>query len=235
MDFNCLAEKNVELFAGLCCAEINEMLECLGARHSDYEKGSYLLMEGDSLKYVGVVLEGQAAVFKTDSLGNRALLSPVLPSELFAEALVCAGIKVSPVTVEALTLVKALLIPFDRIMTRCPACCSHHNLLIRNMLRIVAYKAIAMSEKFDHVAHKTTRQKLASYLLSCAARKGSNRFTVDLDRQGMADYLCVNRSALSRELSRISEDGTVSYHRSSFFIRDPERLELILLGEVGGE
>lgn len=231
MDFGCLGARSIALFSGLCCGELNEMLECLGARLTRYEKGAYLLMAGDPLKNVGVVIEGQAAVFKTDMLGNRALLATLSPTQLFAEALACAGVTHSPVTVEALSAVQALLIPFERIIARCPSCCAHHGLLIRNMLRIVAQKALTLSEKFDHVAHKTTRQKLASYLLAYAARAGRDRFTIEFDRQALADYLCVNRSALSRELSRIRDEGVVSYHRSSFHINDSGRLEQILLSE----
>lgn len=231
MSFNNLGAKNIALFDGLCCGELQEMLECLGAFIKDYAKGEYLLMAGDALKNVGVVLKGQAAVFKTDLTGSRTLLATLSPPHLFAEALVCAGVTTSPVTVEALTDIQALLIPFDRIMERCPSCCSHHNQLIRNMLRIVAKKALALNEKIDHISHKTTRQKLASYLLAEAARKGSNRFAINFDRQALADYLCVNRSALSRELSRIGEEGIISYHRSSFYLRDPERLKQILESE----
>lgn len=231
MDFGNLGAKQIALFNGLCCGELQEMLECLGASIKNYTKGEYLLMAGDALNNVGIILEGQASVFKTDRTGSRTVLATLSPPHLFAEALVCAGIDLSPVTVEALSDVQALLIPFDRIMERCPSCCSHHNQLIRNMLRVVANKALALSEKIDHIAHKTTRQKLASYLLAEAARSGSNRFAIDFDRQALADYLCVNRSALSRELSRIGDEGILSYHRNSFYLRDAERLEQILLSE----
>lgn len=188
-------------------------------------------MEGDALYNVGIILEGQAAVYKTDVFGNRVLFSSLYSPQLFAEALLCAGISESPVSVEAVSEVSALLIPFDKIVNSCTKCCGHHNLLIRNMLKIVAQKAISLTKKLDHMAHKTTRQKLASYLLTEASHNKSNRFSISFDRQALADYLDVNRSALSRELSRIGSEGIISYHRSSFLIRDKQRLEKILLSE----
>ncbi len=207
------------------------MSECLNARIANFSKGAYLLMEGDPLYEVGIILEGQAAVYKTNVLGNRVLFTSLYPPHLFAEAVLCAEISESPVSVEAISEVKALFIPYERIIKSCPNCCPHHALLIRNLLKIVAQKAISLTKKLDHVAHKTTRQKLASYLLSEASHTGRDRFSIGFDRQSLADYLCVNRSALSRELSRIGSEGIISYHRSSFFIRDRQRLKQILLDE----
>lgn len=231
IDYGQIAKLNIPLFDGLCCGELDKMLHCLDARIAVYDKGAYLLMEGDALCNIGVILEGQAAVYKTDVLGNRVLFSFINPPQLFAEALLCAGTYESPVSVEAVSNTKALLIPFHRIIKSCGKCCVYHHRLIRNMLKIVAQKAISLTKKLDHVSHKTTRHKLASYLLYEASRGGRDRFSISFDRQALADYLCVNRSALSRELSRISGEGIISYHRSSFFIRDKQRLKQILQNE----
>ena len=231
MEWGNIGQLNIALFSGLCCGELNELLVCLNARTERYEKGSYLLMAGDALVNIGIVLEGQAAVYKTDISGNRTLLASLGSSQLFAEALLCAGISESPVSVEALSEVTALLIPFDRIIGRCSQGCGYHNQLIKNLMRIVAQKALALTEKLEHIAQKTTRQKLASYLLAEASRHGSRRFVIAYDRQALADYLSVNRSALSRELSQIASEGIISYQKSRFLIHDTDRLEQILQGE----
>ncbi len=219
------------LFNGISETELSEMLTCLDAVERSYKKGSFLLMAGDPLPYVGIVLSGQATVFKTDLLGSRTVLGALIPPQLFAETFVCAGVKTSPVSVEAVTDVTVLLLAFERILHTCTSCCSHHSALIHNMLRIVAQKNLALSEKLDHMARKTTRQKLASYLIDQATRAGARRFEIALDRQALADYLSVNRSALSRELSRMSEEGVVDYQRNSFYIRNAEQLEDMLLHE----
>jgi len=231
MDISSIYAKRIALFDGISETDLGGMLHCLGTASKDYKKGSYILMAGDPLTYVGIVLSGQATVFKTDLLGNRTVLGALTPPHLFAETFACAGVKTSPVTVEAMTDVTVLLLSFDRILHTCSSCCSHHSALIHNMLRIVAQKNMALNEKLDHMARKTTRQKIASYLLDQATRFGSRRFEIALDRQALADYLSVNRSALSRELSRMNEEGAVDYQRNSFFIRDAKLLEEMLLHE----
>lgn len=229
--FKCIANLNIPLFEAICHNELSEMLACFNARLVDFDRGAYLLMEGDKLSNIGIIVEGDAAVYKTDILGNRILFAQINPPHLFAEALLCAGITKSPVSVEAITNVRALFIPYRRIIGNCPKCCSYHSRLIHNLLKIVANKTISLTEKLDHLSHKTTRQKIAAYLLSEAVKSASNRFTIDFDRQALADYLCVNRSALSRELSGIGKEGIISSNRSSFIIHDTKKLEQILHDE----
>ena len=134
-------------------------------------------MTGDPLPYVGVMLSGQATVLKTDLLGNRTVIATLKPPHLFAETFVCAGVKTSPITVEAMTDVTVMLLSFDRIMHTCSSCCSHHSALIHNMLRIVAQKNMALNEKLDHMSHKTTRQKIVSYLLNHVITSYSIHYT----------------------------------------------------------
>jgi len=230
---NCqqIYDKHISLFEGIRCPELESMLTCLGARISVYKKGDFMLTAGSPLHHVGALLSGNAVVSRDDILGNRTVLTVLSPPHLFAESLVCAGVAISPVNVEAVTDTEVLLISFDKIVTTCSACCGHHNLLIKNMMREVARKNLEMSEKLDHISRKTTRQKLASFLLSQAAKAGSNRFDIALDRQALADYLCVNRSALSRELSGLSDLGLLDYQRSSFVTRDTKGLQALLESE----
>ncbi len=231
MDFSSIYSARIALFKGISENELSDMLQCLGAIEKSYKKGSFILMAGDPLHHVGIMLSGQATVFKSDLLGSRTVLGALGPSQLFAETFVCAGVKTSPVNVEAAADTSVLLLAFDRILHTCTACCAHHSALIHNMLRIVAQKNLALSEKLDHMARKTTRQKIASYLIDQATRAGGRRFEIALDRQALADYLSVNRSALSRELSRMNEEGAVDYQRNSFYIRSLEQLEDMLLHE----
>lgn len=230
---NCqhIFEKHIALFKGISCPELETMLGCLGAKISVYKKGDFMLTAGSPLRYVGILLSGQAVVSRDDMLGNRAVMTALSPPQLFAESLACAGITISPVNVEAVADSEILLIAFDKIIRTCSSCCSHHNALVENMLTIVAQKNLEMSEKLDHIARKTTRQKLASYLISQATKKNNTRFEIALDRQALADYLCVNRSALSRELSVISEMGILTYSRNKFAIRDLAQLESLLESE----
>ncbi|MGI5918194.1 MAG: Crp/Fnr family transcriptional regulator [Christensenellales bacterium] len=230
---NCqqIYDKHISLFEGIRCPELESMLTCLGAKISVYKKGDFMLTAGSPLRHVGAMMSGHAVVSRDDILGNRTVLTVLSPPQLFAESLVCAGVTTSPVNVEAVTDAEVLLIAFDKIVSTCSSCCGHHNLLIKNMMREVARKNLEMSEKLDHLSRKTTRQKIASFLLSQAAKAGSSRFDIALDRQALADYLCVNRSALSRELSGLSDLGLINYHRSSFVIRNTKGLQALLESE----
>jgi CRP-like cAMP-binding protein len=216
------------LFEGLNTGEIGGMLDCLKALVRRYKKGDYIISAGEDTQHIGVMLSGQAFVYKDDILGNRSMIALIEPADMFAESFLCAGITTSPVTVEAGADSEVLLLPFQRIIKTCSSCCGYHNALIENMLGILARKNLTLSEKMDHIAKRTTKQKLASYLLGQATIKGSASFSIGLNRQGLADYLCVNRSALSRELSGIAEKGILEFHKDSFTILDLERLEQIL-------
>jgi CRP-like cAMP-binding protein len=206
------------------------MLNCLKARIARFKKGGYILNAGEETRSIGIMLSGQAAVYKDDILGNRSVLTILHPADMFAESFLCAGITTSPVTVEAGADSDVLLIPFEKILRTCSSSCEYHNSLIENMLGIIARKNLALSDKIDHVSKRTTKRKLASYLLVQAGKNGEE-FSIALDRQGLADYLCVNRSALSRELSKIAEEGVLSFHKDRFKILDFEGLEAILYTE----
>lgn len=219
---------NAALFARLSRDEIDGALDCLKASVVHYKKGDFIISAGDETHSLGVMLSGQAAIYKDDILGNRSVMALIGPADMFAESFLCAGIMASPVTVEAGADCDVLMLPFDRVIKTCSSCCGYHNTLIENMLGIIARKNLTLSEKIDHIAKRKTRQKLASYLLGQATLKGSNSFSIGLNRQGLADYLCVNRSALSRELSSIAEQGILRFRKDRFVINDLGGLEHIL-------
>ena len=231
MNYTEIYDLKIALFSGISAENLMDLLGCLDAHIASYARGETVWLEGDKLRRFGVVLEGQVNVYRDDILGNRTLMTAVTPPELFGETIVCAGLPASPVTVEADADTRILFLSFERAIRPCSSSCTFHNTLIRNMLGILAYKNLTLSEKIDHISKKTTRQKLASYLIGEATRQHSRVFTVPLDRQALADYLGVNRSALSRELSGICTEGALSCNRNHFEIRDPQRLEEILLSE----
>ncbi len=208
--------KNVALFSGIDKGELSEMLQCLGAVLKRCQKGDIIMTAGQKASFIGAVLSGRVTVYKYDITGNRSIISVVEPPGLFAESFLCAGMTESPVTAESGENTDIILLPFARIINTCSSCCVYHNRLIENMLGIVAKKNLYLNEKLDHISKKTTRHKLASYLLRQAELGGSGRFTLNLDRQGLADYLCVNRSALSRELSNLQKEGVLQFNRNNF-------------------
>ena len=219
--------KPVELFAGVDAADMEYLLDCLDAEIRTVEKGDIVLMAGDEPKQVGLVLAGQLHVFRDDYEGNCVLMSVVPPGEVYAEALCCAGVPESPVTVMADTASTVMLLGFSRILRMCPNACSFHTELIGNMLRLVANKNLFLQSRMEIAAMKSVRAKVLRYLESFLPGQGA-AVTIPLNREEMADYLCVERSALSHELARMKKDGLIDYRKNHFVLCDKGTVHLSL-------
>ena len=158
----------------------------------------------------------RAEIWCRRTLGNRTLVSGVGPGGLFAEAFSCTGTPHLPVSVIAAEPLEVLFIDYRRIQHQCPAGCGFHGQLIRNMLSVLAHKNQTLTRKLWHVTRRTTRQKLLSYLSAVATEQNSDQITIPFNRQDLADYLAVDRSAMSSELARMQNEGILRYHRNHF-------------------
>lgn len=204
------------LFQGIAEADVPSMLKCLNAQEKAYRKNEYIFKTGESPVFVGVVLSGSVHVVREDYWGNRTILTSVEPGNLFGEAFSCAEATVLPVSVIAREDTTVLLLDYRKIITTCPTACTFHARLVQNMLKILANKNMMLTQKMDHITKKTTKEKVLSYLSEQAFLAGSNRFTIPFNRQELADYLSVERSALSGTLSKMKQEGTVDYWKNSF-------------------
>lgn len=208
------------LFAGIAAAEIVPLLSCLGARKVAVEKNQTIFWEGDAATDMGIVLEGAVQVVRDDYYGNRTIVARLEAAGLFAEAFACAAIDRYPVSVIAETASTVLILNCQRIMTVCSSSCGFHSRLIRNLLAIVAAKTIQLNQKLELLSHRSIRERLMHYLLSCAKKAGASQFTIPYDRQQLADYLCVERSALSAEISKLQKEGILESRRSWFLLKN---------------
>ena len=208
--------KATELFRGIGEADFEQLLSCLGARTVRYEKGRTVFSGGERIREFGVVLSGQVQVVQDDYYGNRSILAKIGPGNLFGESFACAEIGALPVSVLALDESELLLIDRDRLASPCAKACGFHRGLIQNMLRIVAMKNIALTQKIEFTSKRTTREKLLAYLSAEAQRAGSGRFAIPFNRQELADYLSVERSAMSAELSKLRNQGVLKYRKNEF-------------------
>ena len=209
------------LFHGLREAQIREMLPCLSARQSRFRRGQFLLRAGDRVAFAGILLSGEAEVLQEDFWGNRNLLAAVEPGDLFAEAFACAH-AVSPVSVLCKTDGSVLYLNVRAVFSPCEKACAQHKALSQNLIRVLAEKNMQLNEKAGFLSQRTTREKLLAYLSAQARRAGSASFRIPFDRQQLADFLSVNRSAMSAELSRMQREGLLCADRSSFTLRQPE-------------
>ena len=203
----------IELFQGI--DDLAAMLKCLGAEIRQVEKNEIVLLAGNKPQHVGVVLSGLLHIVREDYDGNRSLVAAVEPGEIFAESLCCAGVAESPVTVTAATDSTVLLLRFERVLRTCQNACAFHHRLIENMLRLVAEKNLLLQTRMEIIALKSVRAKVLRYLESFTPKKGES-FVIPFNREKMADYLCVERSALSHELARMKRDRLIEYNNNRF-------------------
>ena len=208
------------LFDGVRKEDLPVMLSCMGGRVIRCKKGQNILSEGDPANRVGILLEGRAHIIKEDYNGDRSVVACVMPSELFGESFACAGIESLPVDVVAETDCAYMLIDSRRMTTSCSNACAFHSKTIYNLLRIVSLRNLQYHQKMEITGKRTTRQKLMAYLLARAKEVGSNSFTIPYDRQALADYLQVERSAMSAEISKLRSDGILESNRNHFTLLD---------------
>lgn len=206
------------LFQGQALEDIAAMLGCLGAERRSYGNQAQILQPGDRLEAVGLVLRGRVHVIQADFWGNRNLLTEAGPGQAFAESYACAGAPLG-VGVEAAQACEILWVPVRRILAPCSSQCAFHGRLIRNLASALAQRNLTLSDKLNHLTKRTTRQKLLSYLSREAQRQGGPWFDLPFNRQQLADYLSVDRSALSAELSKLRREGILDYHKNHFCLQ----------------
>lgn len=202
------------LFAGIDFDDFTAMLSCVQGRVQRYAKGAVLLLANNPVTTVGLVLSGRVQVLREDSSGKPNLLAELGAGELFGEVFACAGVTHSPVSVVAAQPSEVLHLDYRRVVSTCSSSCVFHQRLIENMLTLVARKNLQLNQKLELLSKRTTRERLLLFFDQC--RQGERVFTLPYDREALAAYLCVERSAMSAELSRMQRDGLVRYHRNRF-------------------
>jgi len=204
------------LFDGVDSNDLSAMLACLNARVSSYQKNRVIFQEGDPAKYVGIILTGAAQIVREDYYGNRSIVARIEPAELFGESFACAGVASLPVSVTAAEDSQVMLIDCRRLTVSCTSACSFHSRIIFNLLQVVATKNLLFNQKIEITSHRTTREKLMAFLLIQAKQNKSRSFTIPYDRQALADYLGVDRSAMAVEISKLRKDGIIACEKSHF-------------------
>lgn len=207
-----------ELFAGITREELEGLLDCLGRRTRKYQKGEYICRAGEPLRSMGFILSGSVDIEKNDVWGNQSLLGRVEAGEVFGEVYACVPGEALMVDVVAVEPCEILFLNMGKLLTLCASACGFHNRLIQNLVRVMASKNLKLSRKISDTAPKSIRGRLLSYLSQQVIRQGSYRFEIPFNRQQLADYLGVDRSAMSNELSKMRREGLVEYQRNRFWV-----------------
>lgn len=207
--------KKCPLFYNIEDENLLRMLNCLGAKVVLFDKKYTVFHEGDKIKHIGIVLSGSAQVAQIDFYGNRSILNSVEPSHVFGEAFACAEADFLPVSIIANEPSEIMLIDCMHILHTCTNNCGFHQQLIFNLMKDLAGKTVQLHQKMEVCAKRTTRDKLLTYL-DLQAKKYGKEFTIPYDRQELADYLEVDRSGLSLEISKLRKEGVLE-NRKNFF------------------
>ena len=208
--------KKARLFYGVEYAEIEAMLSCLGARLSTYKKGEYVFCRGEHIGDICVLAEGSLYIQKDDYWGNRSILGRIEEGEMFGEAYVApqSGTLLNDVVAEQ----DSAVIFFDvkRVITTCSSACRFHAMVVQNMFYAISEKNRKLVQKLVHMSKRTTREKLISYLSEEASRQSTSSFIIPFNRQQLADFLSVDRSAMSNELCKMRDDGLIEFEKNRF-------------------
>jgi CRP-like cAMP-binding protein len=204
--------------------EIDHFSTCLNVKRKKIAKNAFVFMKGDKFRSVGIVLSGAFHIIEDDYWGNRTITAHLAQGDSFAAAFVCADLKTMPVSLMACEDAEIMLFDFDKMITLCEKPCSFHTQVIKNLLSIMAQKNVMLLKKIRYVTQRTTREKLLSYLSDMAfinqrhnfPKSANSSFEIPFNRNELADYLAVERSAMSAMLCRMRDEGIISFQKNRF-------------------
>lgn len=208
--------KRTRLFAGVGDDEITSMLSCLGARLKTYKKGEYVFRQGEHISDITVLVEGDLHIQRDDYWGNRSILGQVTVGEMFGEAYAAQGSGALLNDVVAVEDSAVILFEVKRILTTCSSTCRFHAIVVQNLFFAISEKNRKLVQKLGVLSKRTTREKLISYLSEQAKKQNSGSFTIPFNRQQLADFLSVDRSAMSNELCKMRDDGLLEFDKNRF-------------------
>ena len=213
------AIRRCALFNGIAESDLTALLACLGARCVRVEKGGVLFHMGEKANRFAVLLSGSLVVVTYGEDGRRTIIKSLDAGALVAAAQALAGVASLRVGVEASEPSEALVLNAARVVSPCTQACAFHARLVRNLMTIMAQKTLELNARIDILSRRSTQDRLMAYLHAVAQREGAAEFAIPFDRQQLADFLCVERSALSAEISRLSKAGLIASRKHHFALR----------------
>ncbi len=212
--------KRTQLFSGVGEEEIGAMLNCLQARLCTYKKGEYVLRQGEHTDALMVLAEGKLHIQRDDYWGNRSIINIVSSGEMFGEAYVAPESGALMNDVLAVEDSSVILFDVKRIIMVCPTACRFHSMVVQNLFFAISEKNRKLVQKLTFMSKRTTREKLIAYLSEEAKLHNSSEFSIPFNRQQLADYLSVDRSAMSNELCKMRDEGMIAFEKNRFSLYD---------------
>ena len=207
------------IFNGIEEEELYTLIKCCDGQMAMFENDQWIFQAGEELGYIMVVLKGRLAVVQEDFWHQQKEMIYIMPGEIFGENYASAGNKILPVSIKAAEKSEVLFLDYKRSLTFCTMACPFHSMMVHNLISIMSTNKGRAEEKLEHISQKTTRDKLRSYLSCRALQEGSSSFDIPYNRQELADYLGVDRSAMSSELGKMKADGILEFKKNHFTLK----------------
>lgn len=207
------------LFQGCSPSETEKLLNGMQFFTKKYKKGAPVYHAGTPVSDVGIVLYGTVQIENNDLWGNKNIISLAYAGEVFAEAYACVPGEPMMVDVIAMEDSEILFLNVPGLFHLASAGHGEYSPLIRNLTMISARKNLLLSRRILHTSSKKIRDRLLSYLSYQSELQGSRYIDIPLNRQQLADYLSLDRSALSKELGKMKKEGILDYHKNSFVLK----------------
>lgn len=204
------------LFSGISPTDIPHMLHCLSATTKEYAKDEMVVREGDFVDDLGIILRGSAQSTKLSVAGKKIIVSLHYPGGYTAVLTAASRGRRCPMSVQAIEPLEVLFIPIQSILRPSTKLGRAHEQLLGNLFDSIAERALELHDRNDCLIMPTIRDKVLTYLTRVMREVGTEHFTIPFDREAMAEYLDVDRSALSRELARMKRDGWIEFKRNEF-------------------
>ncbi len=210
--------KHTQLFNGVSEDEISLMLDCLNATLKNYKKGEYVFRQGEHISDISVLVEGVLHIQRDDYWGNSNIINTVGVGDMFGEAYVTPNSGAVLNNVIAIENSTVLFFNAKKILLTCPYACRFHSIVVQNLFFAISDKNRKLMQKITHMSNRSTREKLMSYLSEESKRQNSSTFVIPFNRQQLADFLSVDRSAMSNELCKMRDEGLIKFEKSKFIL-----------------
>lgn len=206
----------INLFHDIKKEDLKIMFSCLGAYTKTYKKNEIIYLENHDIRFIGIILSGRVNMIKEDSNGNNSILVYLKIGDLFGETFACSNLTISKVSFVSANKCKILFIPFHKVLYTCKMTCTFHHRLIENMIEYISTKNVMLMNKIEIISKKTIREKIISYLQLQRENFGCDDFEIELGRVELAEYLCTDRSALTRELNNMKAEKIIEFEKNRF-------------------
>ena len=198
------------LFAGISESEYRAMLHCFETYERTYAAGDTIGAFREKKRTVGILQSGKAAILRLNSNGGHTVLDHLEEGGLFGEVLAFSGAEQEDILVVCIQPCSVRFIDYEHIVKRCPKACAHHSILVQNMLQLISQKTLLLSQRVEILSCRSIREKLLHYFALCSHRQASDTFSLPLSMSALAEYICADRSAMTREMSRLKKEGILS-------------------------